>query len=178
MLRKVLSYGLVAGLIAGVPPSVMLVVLKDHPPLSYGMVIGYLTMLIAFTTIFAAIKRHRDAQLGGVIRFWPALGLGVGISLVAGILYVLAWETTVAVTHIDFASGYAAALVKQQQAKGVTGEALAGVVAEMERFKVQYANPLYRLPMTFAEIFPVGVLVSLVSAALLRNSRFLPAPRA
>jgi len=45
----------------------------------------------------------------------------------------------------------------------------------MEAFKVQYANPLYRLPMTFTEIFPVGVLVSLVSAALLRNSRFLPA---
>jgi hypothetical protein len=29
--------------------------------------------------------------------------------------------------------------------------------------------------MTFVEIFPVGVLVSLISAALLRNRRFLPA---
>jgi hypothetical protein len=45
----------------------------------------------------------------------------------------------------------------------------------MEQFKIRYANPLYRLPMTFAEIFPVGVLVSLVSAGLFRNSRFLPA---
>jgi hypothetical protein len=48
----------------------------------------------------------------------------------------------------------------------------------MEAFKVQYANPMYRLPMTFVEIFPVGVLVSLVSAGLLRNSRFLPFRRA
>jgi hypothetical protein len=31
--------------------------------------------------------------------------------------------------------------------------------------------------MTFVEIFPVGVLVSLVSVALLRNPRFLPARR-
>ncbi len=38
-----------------------------------------------------------------------------------------------------------------------------------------YAKPWYRMPMTFAEIFPVGILVSLVSAALLRNPRFLPA---
>jgi hypothetical protein len=38
-----------------------------------------------------------------------------------------------------------------------------------------YDNPLYRLPMTFAEIFPVGLLVTLVSAVLLRNPRFLPA---
>jgi hypothetical protein len=29
--------------------------------------------------------------------------------------------------------------------------------------------------MTFIELFPVGILVSLVSAALLRNSRLLPA---
>jgi hypothetical protein len=31
--------------------------------------------------------------------------------------------------------------------------------------------------MTFAEIFPVGLLVSLASAGLLRNSHFLPARR-
>ena len=42
-------------------------------------------------------------------------------------------------------------------------------------FAKNYANPLYRLPITFVEMFPVGVLISLVSAALLRNSRFLPA---
>ncbi len=47
----------------------------------------------------------------------------------------------------------------------------------METFKAQYANPLFRLPMTFIEIFPVGVLVSLISAAILRNPRVLPARR-
>ena len=41
--------------------------------------------------------------------------------------------------------------------------------------RTQYANPLFRLPMTFIEIFPVGLLVALVSAALLRNPSFLPA---
>ena len=50
-----------------------------------------------------------------------------------------------------------------------------GHSAEMDQFAVQYENPLFRLPMTFAEIFPVGVLVSLVSALVLRNPRVLPA---
>jgi hypothetical protein len=125
--------------------------------------------------VFVAIKRRRDVDLGGVIRFWPAFGLGLGISLVAGILYVAAWEAALAVIHSDFAGAYAKALIEQQKAKGVTGDALAKFTAEMERFKEQYRNPLYRLPVTFAEIFPIGALVSLVSAALLRNSRFLPA---
>ena len=78
---------------------------------------------------------------------------------------------------MDDAGDYAKALIIEQQAKGASAEALAKFTTEMEQFKQQYANPLFRLPMTLAEIFPVGVLVSLVSAALLRNSRVLPARR-
>ena len=173
MLRKILAYGVVAGLIVGVPLSVISITLNGHTLLSWGMVIGYVLMLVALSTVFVAIKRYRDTELGGVIGFWRALGLGLGISIVAGIIYVLAWEATIAITHMDFAGTYANSLIEQKKAAGVTGEALARFTAEMEQFKVQYANPLYRLPMTFTEIFPVGVLVSLISAGLLRNSRFL-----
>ena len=49
------------------------------------------------------------------------------------------------------------------------------IAARMAEFQEQYANPFFRLPVTFIEIFPVGVVISLISAALLRNSRFLPA---
>jgi len=176
MFRKILTYGAVAGLIVGIPLSTMVVTMKGHE-MHYGMLIGYATMLVALSTVFVAIKRHRDIDLGGVIGFWPAFGLGLGISFVAGIIYVVAWETAVALTHLDFASGYAKIMIEQKRASGVTGAALAKFTAEMEQFKVQYANPFYRLPMTFIEIFPVGVLVSLVSAGLLRSSRFLPLRR-
>jgi hypothetical protein len=175
MLKKILSYGVVAGLMVGVPLSCITLSMSGHTMLRYGMVVGYLIMLIALSTVFVAIKRHRDEDLGGIIKFWAAFGLGLGISFIAGVIYVLSWEAAVAITHVDFASNYARAMIAQQQARGVSGEALAKFTAQMEQFKIQYANPLYRLPMTFAEIFPVGVLVSLASAGLLRNSRFLPA---
>jgi hypothetical protein len=135
-------------------------------------------MLIALSTVFVAIKRRRDIEGGGVIRFWPALGLGLGISVVAGVIYVIAWESATALAHMDFANDYANALIAQQKAKGVSGAQLAAFTAQMDQFKASYANPLYRWPMTFIEIFPVGVLVSLASAGLLRDSRFLPARRA
>lgn len=174
MLRKILIYGVIAGLVAGAALSTTTVVMNHQMPQSYLMAVGYASMLVALSAVFVGIKRYRDVERGGVIRFWPAFGMGLAISVVAGILYVVAWEATQAITHMDFATSYGDAMIAQQQAKGVSGEALAKLTAEMARFKVQYANPLFRLPMTFIEIFPVGVLVSLVSAGLLRNPRFMP----
>ena len=174
MFRKILIYGTAAGLIVGVPLSIMVIAMGGHD-VKYGMLIGYTTMLIGLSTIFMAIKRHRDIDLGGVIGFWQAFGLGLGISVVAGIFYVVSWETAVSFTHLDFAGSYAASMIAEKKASGASAAELAKFTAEMAQFKIQYANPLYRWPMSFIEIFPVGVLVSLVSAGLLRNSRFLPA---
>ena len=47
----------------------------------------------------------------------------------------------------------------------------------MAAYAADYADPLFRLPMTFTEIFPVGLLVSVVCAGLLANRRFLPVRR-
>jgi hypothetical protein len=178
MLRTILKYGVISGLVVGGFELVTFVVFSGMPPLKYGMVIGYTTMLIALSAVFVGIKHHRDVDRGGVIGFWPALGVGLGVSFIAGIFYVAAWEAVQAMTHMDFASSYAQAIIASEKAKGASAQTLAKLTADMETFKVQYANPMYRLPMTFVEIFPVGVLVSLISAALLRNSRFLPARRA
>jgi hypothetical protein len=175
--RKIVLYGTISGLIVAAPNFGLSVWYHSHKPLPYSVAIGYLTMLVALSVVFVAVKRHRDEDLGGVIRFLPAFGFGLAISIIAGIFYVLAWEAALAVTHMDFAGGYARAMIAQQKAAGVTGDALAKFTADMERFRIQYANPFYRMPMTFTEIFPVGLLVSLASAGLLRNSRFLPARR-
>ena len=177
MLRTILKFGVIAGLVVGGFEIVTFVVFSGMPPLKYGMLIGYTTMLIALSAVFVGIKQHRDVDRGGVIGFWPALGVGLGVSFIAGIFYVAAWEAVQAMTHMDFASSYAQAIIASEKAKGASAETLAKLSTDMEAFKVQYANPMYRLPMTFVEIFPVGVLVSLISAGLLRNSRFLPARR-
>lgn len=178
MLDKILTQGALAGLIVGLPLFGMTVVIGHPLPGAWGVVVGYLIMLVALSIVFVAVKRHRDLAQGGVIRFWPAFGMGLGISAVASICYALAWEAALAVTGLDFAGDYARMLIEQKRAAGVTGAELARFAAELEVFKRQYANPLYRVPMTLTEIFPVGVLVSLVSAGLLRNSRFMPAARA
>lgn len=176
MLKMILTYGVVAGLLVGIPLSVIVLTMGEQPS-NWGMAIGYALMLVALSTIFLAIKRRRDIDGGGVIRFWPALGLGLGISVVAGIVYVVAWESATALAGLDFAASYSRSMIEQQRAAGVTGPALARFEAEMAQFRANYANPLFRWPMTFAEVFPVGVLVSLVCAGLLRFPGFMPARR-
>ena len=177
MLRTILKYGAIAGVVAGGLMFATFHGFGGEPPRDYAMLIGYATILIALSAVFVGIKHHRDVDRGGAIGFWPALGAGLGISFVAGVFYVFAWEAVQAVMHMDFATSYSNATIEQARANGATAEQLARLQAAMDKFKLQYANPLFRLPMTFAEIFPVGVLVSLVSAALLRNPRFLPARR-
>ena len=70
---------------------------------------------------------------------------------------------------------YLAGIVRTRQAAGVSEAVIAAEMAEMAWMTSQYGNPLFRVPMTFIEIFPMGLAVALVSALLLRNPRLLPA---
>jgi hypothetical protein len=177
MFRDILKYGLIGGLIVGGIDFTMFTFAGDQPHFEHGMLIGYTIMLMALTTVFLGIKRHRDAELGGVIRFWPAFGMGLAISLIASVCYVAAWEASQAITHADFPTAYSNFVLEQARAEGKAAAELAQMAKELDEFKVMYANPMMRLPMIFSEIFPVGVLVSLVSAALLRKPGFMPARR-
>ena len=174
MSRLILKAGLAAGLIVAIPMC-LLVANAEPGSAATSHFVGYLIMLLALSLIFFAVKRIRDQELGGAIRFWPALLAGLGISAVAGVVYVVAWEITLALTDFAFIESYSQAAIEAARAKGSSPEEVAKVAAGMAEFRDQYANPLFRIPVTFIEIFPVGCLVSLISAALLRNSRFLPA---
>lgn len=175
MLRTIFLFGLISGAIVAGPMFAVLALNPEGHGGTNSMLFGYTMMVVALSLVFFGVKQHRDRVLGGVIRFWPALFMGLGISLVASVIYVAGWETTLALTKMDFIGGYAETQIAAARAKGMSAAELDALIRQMEQMKAQYANPLFRLPMTFVEIFPVGLLVSLVTAALLRNSRFLPA---
>lgn len=174
MTRIILIFGVAAGLIVAVPMC-LLVANAEPGSAATSHFTGYLIMLLALSLVFLGVKRLRDRELGGVIRFGPALLVGLGISAVASMIYVIGWEVTLAVTDFAFIDSYSNAAVEAARTKGQTAAEIEALIAQMAEFREQYANPFFRLPVTFIEIFPVGLLVSLISAALLRNSRFLPA---
>ena len=178
MRMTILKTGIIAGAIAigGIMLSLMLS--KSGGSMQFLENLGYLIMFVAFSLIFIAVKRHRDEDLGGHIRFGTAFSLGLGITLVASVVYVLVWEVNLVVTDYAFINEYADSIVADAREAGSTPEQLATLNANMEEMKANYANPLFRLPITFLEIFPVGLLISLISALILRKSDVLPAQAA
>jgi hypothetical protein len=174
-MRYALVYGGFAGaIVIGVLVAGLAFDLHSHATSEW---FGYLVMLVAMSLIFVGVKRYRDVECGGVIRFGRAFGLGLGISAVAALIYVLGWEAYLAASGIDFMAQYSAIVADGMRADGAPPAAIEAKMAEMRRMAQMYRNPLFRIPITFVEIFPVGLIVALVSAALLRNPKLLPAAR-
>lgn len=177
-MNPTLRYSLIYGGLAAIVLAMFIAViglLQERVAWVSTMTFGFSVMLVAMSFIFVGVKRYRDVEGGGVIGFGRALGLGLLIALIAAVPYVLMWEVYLALTDYRFMDDYIAKLIRDAQASGKTAADVARLSAELEPYRAMYANPLLRLPMTFAEIAPVGLLVAIVSAALLRNPRILPA---
>jgi len=174
MFRIALVYGAISGLII-IGVMIAGIALSSGEGAASSQAFGYLVMIIALTMIFIGVKRHRDRALGGIIKFGPALFSGLAIAAVAGVFYVAGWEAYLAASDYAFINDYTAGVIEAKRGAGITGEELDKIIAAMEKMKTQYANPFYRMPMTFLEIFPVGFIVAVISAALLRNPKVLPA---
>jgi len=175
MTRYALIYGAIAGAIAATVLTVGIASdLSNH---TTSLWFGYLVMLVALSLIFVGIKRYRDVECGGVIRFGRAFLLGLGIAAVAGLIYALVWESYLQISGYDFMADYTRSVLKNMQAEGASPAAIQAKAAEMNAMAESYKNPLFRIPVTFIEIFPVGIVVALISAGLLRNPKMLPARR-
>jgi hypothetical protein len=117
MLRTILIFGLLAGAVVAVPMNLMMIFGKEGDG-SHSLFTGYALMLLAFTFTFVGVKHYRDRALGGVIRFLPALLVGLGISLVASLIYVIAWEITLHATDFAFMADYSQAMIERARARG------------------------------------------------------------
>lgn len=134
------------------------------------MIIGFSAMAVAFSFIFVGIKNYRDKLNGGTITFGKAFLLGLFISLIASTIYVITWGIEFHFFMPDFIDKYSAMQVRELQQSGITGPALEEGIKGIERDSYNYkTNPLFFAMYTYAEILPIGILITLISAAILRR---------
>lgn len=175
MKKIVLRYGLIAGAIIVLFMTTSMSLMGKELHYKIGEVFGYASMIIALSTIFVGIRKYRDEELGGFISFGKAFQVGLFITLVASALYVTGWMIYSATgTGQEFMANYLDATIAQLRQSGISEAEVDQKVAEMEAFMEMYKNPIVKIGMTFLEIFPVGLIISLIAAALLRKSKTTP----
>jgi len=170
MQRIVLTFGLIAGAILSV---MMLLTLPFHDQIGFdkGYIIGYTTMVLAFLMIFVGVKTYRDTVAGGKVTFGQAFKVGLLIMLVASVCYVVTWEFIYYTISPDYLDKYASYSIEKLKQSGASAEAIAAKTQEMAKFKIMYQNPLVNIAFTLLEPLPVGLLFTLVAAAVLSRKR-------
>lgn len=167
MKKNVLVFGIISGLLISIFMSASMIYASKNPDAEHGtnsMLIGYLSMLIAFSLIFVAVKNYRDKQNDGVISFGSAFKMGLLIALIASTMYVISWALVYNLYLPDFMDKYVDAMIKRAKP-----EELQKVTTEAQDYKDMYKNPFMFTFMTYMEILPVGLIVSVITALILKR---------
>lgn len=175
MKKIVLVYGVIAGAINIAVALLLTTIFGDDMAHSNTEWLGYLIMIIALTLIFMGIKQFRDKHLGGVIKFGKAFLTGLYIALVASAVYVGMWEVYIQTSGENWIENYQTSLIEGMREQGATEQEITIQKKELEYYADIYKDPFTRTLITLSEILPVGLIISLISAALLRKSTFMPA---
>ena len=131
-------------------------------------------MIIALTLVFFGIRSYRDNH-GGRISFWKGVQVGILISLISAVIYACSWEAYYRSSGQEFLEKYAAHYIDGLRKENKSDPDIEKARADMAQFQEAYKNILLRFPMTMLEILPVGIIVTLISAALLRKREILSA---
>jgi Protein of unknown function (DUF4199) len=165
MTKSILLYGSIGGFV-----SLLGFFIMGCTGNMWGMVAGFASMILAFSLIFVAVKNYRDKQNGGVVSFGKALQIGLLITLVTSTVYVVIWLIDYAYFNPDFLEKYNAITLEGMKKAGASAAEISAKAAEMKEFGEKYdSNIFYRAGVTYTEIVPVGIIMSLISALVLKR---------
>lgn len=170
MKKTVLTFGLISGAISSI---LMIATIPFIEQIGFdrGMIVGYTAIVLSFLLVFFGIRSYRENVGGGYITFGRAFKVGILITLISCVFYVITWEIVYFNFLPDFMDKYANYLMESARASGASAEEIAAQREQMQRMMDLYQNPFFNGLFTFMEPFPIGLLVTLISAAVLRKRR-------
>ncbi len=169
MKRLILRYGLLGGLIVAAVMATATLYCYGTGRFEGSMVLGYASMLLAFSLIFVAVKQLRDRHYGGAISFGKAFKTALLVTLVTSTVYVVAWLICYYFFMPDFMEKYTAYMNQKAATDGSTAAEIASQKEQMSMYAKMYKNPVFVVLLTYVEILPVGILVSVIAALILKR---------
>ena len=168
MKKTVLTFGLISG---GISAVMMMATLPfaDQIGFDKGAILGYTTIVLSGLLVFFGVRSYRENVGGGKLTFRRGVAVGILITLLANLCYVTTWEILYFKFMPNFADKYSAHMIDRARSSGASQEQIEKKTREAQQFKKMYSNPAMNVALTFAEVFPIGALVTLLSAAILRK---------
>jgi hypothetical protein len=168
MKKTVLTFGLISGVMISVLMGASLLFTNKIGP-GHSMILGYTIMVASFLLVYFGVRSYRDNTLAGQISFGRAFACGILITLITTVFYVAMWEILYFNFMPHFMDSYFAAQIHQVQSSGLDPATIATKVAAIQHSQQLYQNPFVNMAYTFIEPLPVGVIITLISAAILRR---------
>ncbi len=106
---------------------------------------------------------------GGGLTFGRGFAVGTLIPFISNACYVGKWEFIYYKLMPDFAEKYAAHMAEHAKKSGANQQKIEETERQAKQFKQMYDNPAINVALTFMEIVPIGLEVTLVSAGTLRR---------
>jgi hypothetical protein len=174
MAKSILKHTLIVGLIIGTIMAINMVYMvgvcyNDDKNFEPSAVWGYTAMIVVFSLMFVGIRNYRNKVNDGYITFGKALKMGSLMTLIGGSIYVIVWLIYYYGFVPDFLDHYIPFALEQAAKDGATAAELATQAADMADFKEMYKNPLFVILITYSEVLPVGLIVALISALILKR---------
>jgi hypothetical protein len=169
MRKNVWVFGSIAGVIITGFMVYFTLECYTNPEMKTNDVVGYAGMIAVFSLVFVGIKNYRDKYKGGLISFGEAFKTGLYITLIASTFYVGVWLFEYYLFMPDFLDKYIPHVLSNARESGATPAELKEKTEEMAQFKEMYRSPLFVILISYAEVLPVGLIVSVVSALILKR---------
>lgn len=169
MKKNIIVNGLISGTLVTLFMLISMYVCYNSTNFESSMLVGYASMLLAFSLVFVGIKNQRDKLGDGTITFGKAFKTGFFISLIASSMYVFGWMIEYHLFIPDFIDKYGAHILKEARESGLNAAQIQEKADQIEMNRTLYANPFSFILVTYMEILPVGILVTLLCSLILKR---------
>jgi Protein of unknown function (DUF4199) len=169
MKKIIITHGLISGLLVSIFLVCSMAYCYSANNFNGNMLVGYASMILSFSLVFVGVKSFRDKENDGVISFGQAFKIGFLIALIASTMYVIAWMIDYYLFIPDFMDKFCSQAIATSKASGASKAEINAQTAEMDTYKEMYKNPFGVIFLTYMEILPVGLVVSLISALILKK---------
>ena len=170
MTNSIVRFGLLYGAALGIGFFVSHLILGTDPNnFSSGEIVGYSVMIISSIAVIFGIKEYKDQHNNGQLRFLVGLGIGLGITTIASTLFAIYNWVYLEFINPDFTTVYLEYSEQQILNSGLSADVIEAQLAELAYFGDMMSSNYLQSMLMFVTVFIIGLLFSLVSAALMKK---------